>query len=1276
MTKNSLLNFIKLSLLLGGLFAGRSESLAQVSFEAGNLTRSENFDALPGSGTSVFTQNSTILGVYGERTGTGNTIVAGTGSSNAGALNSFGTTSDRALGSVGSGNAAAGSFTYGYRLKNETGTVITALTVSYNGEQWRNSAVSEPQVVPFSYLVSTTAIETTNPAGGAVPTDYVAVPELNFSNTVSGGTAGAIDGNTNRQAKNYTISGLSIQPGSEIMLRWYDPDHAGADHGLAIDDLSVTATIEGGGTPVPVLTVNPTTLTGFTTSEGAASTPRSFTLSGSNLTADVVVSAPSGFEISTGNSYSSSLTLPLSNSAVGATAIDVRLTGATQGDVSGFVTSVSGATSVSVSVSGTVFDPNTIASIALARSQPNNTPISALPGGKIAGRVTVSNQFNDVAYIQDPTGGIAVFSTAFRNSVQIGDSVQITGGTLGAFNNNRQVSGTVTFTNFGPQGPLTPKVVTVSQLPEFEGQLVTVNSAVIRPNTVVDAPNPVFVLTPDANFQLQDATGTREIRINRATNIPGNTNPANPAPITGVVGRFNAITQLLPRFTQDLPGSAPYLPAGGQIDRNLTLDVAAWNIEWLGSTGNGPTNEAQQLTNAIAVLNSLQSDIIVLEEISSENALPSLLAGMPGYQGNCSRFVSNNPGHEIPANPATPGPTLPNNTQRVCILYKSEVATLISQKPLMERVENLAGYPTEPDNFWASGRYPYLWKFNVTVAGITKQVNVVGIHAKANEGAPTSQEAYDRRKYDVKVLYDTLKAQYPNDLMILAGDLNDDLDRTVASVSTTESTYKPFTDDAASFTGVTRSLSDNGFRTFLAQDNVIDHIIVSNELAPAYVDGSAAVATPYVTISDYGNNTSDHVPVLARFDLSQLTLVKVQYQNGDNGQTTNNQIKPNLKLVNEGTTAVPYSELTIRYWFTAENFAGINTFIDYAQLGNNKVKATYVRQDTPARNGANGYVEYSFDPSAGSLAVGGNSGPIQTRLANKDWADLNETDDYSYRASGDFALNDRITVYQNGTLIWGTEPEITPSVLAVKVLSENKNNRTNSNTISTYLKINNTGNVPLTYGDLSVRYWFTADGTSSLNYWIDYAKLGNAKLAGQFVPVNPARTGADTYLELRIKSEAGTLYPLSNTGNIQYRIAKSNWSNFNEADDHSYKPAAPFAENDRITVYYKGNLIYGIEPTSSAGARVSTASDAETFVVQVLPNPVFEVFEVEFAAPAGEEVRLSLTDVHGKPVLQRSVTATGQRQRQSLTIRQQVAGVYFLRANAGQHSRLIKVVKQ
>jgi hypothetical protein len=77
----------------------------------------------------------------------------------------------------------------------------------------------------------------------------------------------------------------------------------------------------------------------------------------------------------------------------------------------------------------------------------------------------------------------------------------------------------------------------------------------------------------------------------------------------------------------------------------------------------------------------------------------------------------------------------------------------------------------------------------------------------------------------------------------------------------------------------------------------------------------------------------------------------------------------------------------------------------------------------PARQGASGYVEYSFTAEAGSLAAGANSGSIQSYFAKGDYSALNELDDYSYATVRDQLLaNPRITAYDNGTLIWGQEP--------------------------------------------------------------------------------------------------------------------------------------------------------------------------------------------------------------------------------------------------------------
>ncbi len=259
--------FVLLAITSLSIVAGTSQIL-QPSFaltNSGSITAlnvplTENFDALASTvGTGIaWADNSTLPGVYASRT----TYNAATGSSNTGALYSFGiagagAVTDRALGSVGS--SGTGTVYWGVRLTNNTGTTITSLRVSYAGEQWRNGGATAPnvsvaQTVDFQYQVAPLGTIT---AINSPTTGWVDDNLLDFTSPIFGTTAPAtLDGNlaANRVALASTIS-VNIPNGQEVWLRWVDFDHSGNDHGLAIDDLSIVAD----GTPIdPAPTVTST----------------------------------------------------------------------------------------------------------------------------------------------------------------------------------------------------------------------------------------------------------------------------------------------------------------------------------------------------------------------------------------------------------------------------------------------------------------------------------------------------------------------------------------------------------------------------------------------------------------------------------------------------------------------------------------------------------------------------------------------------------------------------------------------------------------------------------------------------------------------------------------------------------------------------------------------------------------------------------------------------------------------------------------------------------
>jgi cellulose binding protein with CBM3 domain len=145
--------------------------------------------------------------------------------------------------------------------------------------------------------------------------------------------------------------------------------------------------------------------------------------------------------------------------------------------------------------------------------------------------------------------------------------------------------------------------------------------------------------------------------------------------------------------------------------------------------------------------------------------------------------------------------------------------------------------------------------------------------------------------------------------------------------------------------------------------------------------------------------------------------LKVQYKNNDSAPT-DNQIKPGLQLVNTGSSSVSLSGITIRYWFSRDGGAStFSTWCDYAVLGCGAITESVVGV---SKTNADAYLQVGF--TGGTLAAGASTGEIQARLNKTDWSNFSESGDYSYATNTAFADVTKITVYQNGTLIWGTEP--------------------------------------------------------------------------------------------------------------------------------------------------------------------------------------------------------------------------------------------------------------
>ncbi|MCC5662998.1 hemolysin-type calcium-binding protein [Nostoc sp. CHAB 5784] len=213
--------------------------MSQISLQS---TYSQDFNSLASSPASLAWNNDGTLaalpGWYANRSsGSQSTLSVSDGGANKGNLYSLGTTgkSDRALGSIGSGST--GNFIWGVRFVNDTGSTINDLSISYTGEQWRNSGAA-PQTIDFQYQIGASNLTT-----GA----WVDYNGLDFTSPVSGGTINKLDGNlaANKVSLTASLNNLSLAAGQEIWFRWVDIDHFNSDHALAIDDFSLSRPIFG-----------------------------------------------------------------------------------------------------------------------------------------------------------------------------------------------------------------------------------------------------------------------------------------------------------------------------------------------------------------------------------------------------------------------------------------------------------------------------------------------------------------------------------------------------------------------------------------------------------------------------------------------------------------------------------------------------------------------------------------------------------------------------------------------------------------------------------------------------------------------------------------------------------------------------------------------------------------------------------------------------------------------------------------------------------------------
>jgi Putative Ig domain/Cadherin domain len=243
-------------------------------------------------------------------------------------------------------------------------TTASTTYASYTGWDNTSNFFYYSITATTGYSLTITTINSNLRSSGTGPKSIAVETATSLSGPWTQRALSALSGTTAADVNASSLS-ISVPSSTTLYVRYKNTSTTSAGGGTVaaggtgrINSGSIAGTFFAATTPT--ITLNPATptLSAFTTTAGTASAAQTFSVTGSNLTTDVTVTAPTGFEVSKdGMSYTLSQTLTQSAGVVASTTIYVRIAASTAAGSlpSANVTLTStGATTANVAVSGTV----------------------------------------------------------------------------------------------------------------------------------------------------------------------------------------------------------------------------------------------------------------------------------------------------------------------------------------------------------------------------------------------------------------------------------------------------------------------------------------------------------------------------------------------------------------------------------------------------------------------------------------------------------------------------------------------------------------------------------------------------------------------------------------------------------------------------------------------------------------------------------------------------------------------------------------------------------
>ena len=151
-------------------------------------------------------------------------------------------------------------------------------------------------------------------------------------------------------------------------------------------------------------------------------------------------------------------------------------------------------------------------------------------------------------------------------------------------------------------------------------------------------------------------------------------------------------------------------------------------------------------------------------------------------------------------------------------------------------------------------------------------------------------------------------------------------------------------------------------------------------------------------------------------------VLTVRYRTG--APATTAVAKPWLEIINTSGKTVDLSDVTLRYYYSADGDSAYGSNCVQPSLGCSGITQKTRRADGPSSPDADHYLQIGFTAAARGLAPGSTSEGIGLQLYRVDHRTLNQANDRSYNAEDTtYTPSKRVTAYVRGALVWGQEPD-------------------------------------------------------------------------------------------------------------------------------------------------------------------------------------------------------------------------------------------------------------